>query len=355
MKKKTIIKKIIFLAAWTVVIGGIAFLLIAANSKRPAKFCRDVVVGIRGSGERHYVENAGILQTLEEAGGVLMGKPLDEISLKDLEFHLEQDQWIKRAELYFDREDVLHVFVEEREPVARIFTHSGVSFYMDSAGHKMHLLENLNARVPVITGFPSSIRKIKRDSLFMDDVKRIATYLYTHEFWNAQTGQVDITGDRNFEIIPVIGDHIIKIGKAENFEAKLDRVLLFYKKVLAKTGFNKYSVIDARFNNQVVGVHRGLVSSVDSVQLQKNIKELLESSNIQNLTSDILPGTGSRNDAFTRNTVQTVPEPTNPTPAERFEDSKPSVMNLQNQSNPMKTSENSQGAPKAVMPRRSGK
>src|SRR5690606_24948940 len=120
-----------------------------------------------------------------------------------------------------------------------------------------------NVRVPVITGFPSSVRKIKRDSLLIDDVKRIATYLYNHDFWSAQTGQVDITGDRNFEIIPVIGDHIIMIGKAENFEAKLDRVLLFYKKVLAKTGFNKYSVVDARFNNQVVGVHRGPVSSVD--------------------------------------------------------------------------------------------
>ncbi len=354
MKRKGTIRKIVFVTAWLVVIGGIASLLIAANSSRQARFCRDVVIGIKGSEERLYVEKASILQHLESARGVILGKPVDEISLKNLEFHLEQDQWIKRAELFFDREDVLHVFVEERVPVARIFTKSGASFYIDSAGNKMPLLENLNVRVPVITGFPVSIRKIKRDSLFMDDVKSIATYIHNHDFWNAQTGQVDITGDRNFEIIPVIGDHVIRIGKADDFQAKLDRVLLFYKKVLSKTGFNKYSIVDARFNSQVVGVHRGNVSAVDSVQLQKNIKELLERSNIQNLTNDMLPGTGSRNDAFARNTVNRVPEPTNPTPAERFENSEPGAMDLQNQSNPMKTNENSQGAPKAVMPRRSG-
>ena len=35
---------------------------------------------------------------------------------------LENNVWIRDAELYFDNKDVLHVTVTEREPVARIFT-----------------------------------------------------------------------------------------------------------------------------------------------------------------------------------------------------------------------------------------
>jgi cell division protein FtsQ len=106
-------------------------------------------------------------------------------------------------------------------------------------------------------------------------MKSVAQYIYNHEFWNAQVGQIDITAERKFELIPVIGDHVIKIGSVENIETKLNNLLLFYKQVLSKTGFNKYSVLDVQYEGQVVAANRGATSAVDSIQLKKNIQELL--------------------------------------------------------------------------------
>ncbi len=352
MERKYIIKRIIIIAAWLLVISGITTLLIAANKKHEVKVCSDVVIGIRGGGDQFYVEESDILLLLEKAAaGRLVQKPVREISLEALEQALIQDKWIKNANLYFDREDVLHVLVEERQPVARVFTVNGNSFYIDSSGARMPLLEKLSARVPLITGFTPAVKFNAKDSQMLHDVKKVATFIYHHPFWNAQAGQIDISKDGHFEIIPVIGDHVIRIGEAEGIEDKLERLLLFYKRVLAKTGFNKYSSLDVRFNGQVVGVHKGTTSVVDSVQLQKNINELLEKSNLQNLTSEMLPSSQGRNNASSEDAGVVYPNPyENPQPVKQ-------KSLLVHPSSPEKTKEKSSVEPKAVMPgnnRRSG-
>jgi cell division protein FtsQ len=82
-------------------------------------------------------------------------------------------------------------------------------------------------------------------------------------------GKIDITGEKLFELIPVIGDHIIKLGKGENVEEKLNRLFVFYKQVLGKVGFNKYAALDVQYDGQVVAIKKEPASPVDSVQLQR--------------------------------------------------------------------------------------
>jgi cell division protein FtsQ len=350
VSKKRIILRILFFAAWIVVICGITVLLIAANKKHEEKICRDVVITINGSGEKFYVESADIMALLEKAGkGKLVNRSIKKISIENLEKIIEKDKWIRDAEVYFDREDVMHVLVEEREPIARVMDVNGGSFYIDSAAHRMPLLEDVSARVPVFTGFTAAKKLYAKDSAMLQQVKQIAVYLYNNSFWNAQTGQVDITADGKFEIIPLIGDHVIRVGNANAIEEKLDRTLLFYRKVLAKAGFNKYSVIDVQFEGQVIGVHKGSVSAIDSIQLQKNIEELLEKSNIQNLTADMLPDSGRISDAGTK----PVPVKTNPIP---LENPVPATVKTAQGRNPVPVKTNSvnqnRRTPKAVMQRR---
>jgi len=280
-----------------------------------------VVVRIKGTGEKFYIEESDIKDQLEKtAGGSLVNKTLASISLVSLEKALEKNQWIKDAELYFDREDVLHVAVEEREPIARIFTAGGSSFYMDSSGHQMPLIDKVSARVPVITGYTNAKRLSVKDSILLKGVKQVAKFVYADAFWNAQIGQIDITPDRKFELIPVIGDHIIRIGSAENLEQKLARLFLFYKQVMSKTGFNRYSVVDVQYDGQVIGVNKGPASKIDSIQLQKNIEELLKNSTIQNVSDEMLPDAKSATDSVQYSMTaeyDSVSMKTNPNPATR--------------------------------------
>jgi cell division protein FtsQ len=272
------------------VICGITTLLVAANRKEKEHVCKDILIGIKGNEGKFYVEKEDVLKLMEKtANGFLLQQDITSINLKRLEEGLRTNPWIKNAELYFDSKDALHVFVEEREPIARVFTIAGNSFYMDSSGVRMPLLDKMSIRVPVITGFTSARKFNAADSALLQQTKQVAQFIYSNEFWNAQVGQIDITTERKFELILVIGDHIIKLGDGENVEEKLNRLYVFYKQVMSKVGFNKYAALDVEFKNQVVAVKKEPSSPVDSIQLKKNIEELMNRANMQNIDEDMLP------------------------------------------------------------------
>ena len=72
-----------------------------------------------------------------------------------METELEKNVWIKTAELFFDNNEILQVTVQEREPVARVFTPRGTTFYIDNELAMLPLSEKFSARLPVFTNFPS--------------------------------------------------------------------------------------------------------------------------------------------------------------------------------------------------------
>lgn len=258
-------------------LGGVITLLVAANGKAQAYTCSGIVISINNGGGRIYVEKEDVLKGLQKtANGSIVNKPTSNINLATLERSLEANPWIRDAELYFDTKDVLHVAVLERVPFARVFTTAGSSFYIDSAGRHLPLLESYSAKLPVVTGFTAAKRFTAADSILLQETKEVVRTISSDEFWNAQVGQIDITPERKFELIPLLGSHVIKLGSGNNTAAKLAKLMVFYKQVLPKAGFAKYSALDVQFDGQVVAVKRGAVSKVDSIQLMKNIAELME-------------------------------------------------------------------------------
>lgn len=278
------------LGGWLLVISGIASLLIAANSRQEDHVCKEILIGIKGNEGQFYVEREDVLKLMEKTmKGSVLQRAVTSINLAKLEKGLKTNPWIRNAELYFDSRDALHVFIEEREPVARVFTTAGNSFYMDSSGARMPLLDKMSIRVPVVTGFTSARKFRAADSALLQQTRQVVQFIFNNEFWNAQIGQIDITPERKFELIPVIGDHIIKLGDGDDVEEKLNRVYVFYRQVMSKVGFNKYAALNVEFEGQVVAIRKEPVSPVDSIQLEKNIEELMNRASMRNIDDDMLP------------------------------------------------------------------
>lgn len=182
----------------------------------------------------------------------------------------------------------------------------------------MPLLDKMSIRVPVVTGFTSARKFNAVDSSLLSQTKQVVQFLHSNNFWNAQIGQVDITTNRKFELIPVIGYHVIKLGDGENVERKLNNLFVFYKQVMSKVGFNKYAALDIEFTNQVVAIKKEPTSPVDSIQLQKNIEELMNKANMQTIEEDMLPDQDliAKSDSTVSITTQTnsVSSKTHPNP-----------------------------------------
>lgn len=280
MKIKNHIKKIFFFTLWLAIIGAVMVLLVAAMKIKSHKNCKAVRIEITGVEQIFFLDQADIRKSLTyNETDVPEGKPVAAFNLQALEEKLEKNVWVKDAQLFFDNNMVLHVHISEREPVARIFTNSGNSFFIDSSCHQMPLSDKMAVRLPVFTGFPTDRKNLNpEDSVLMRQVEHLAVFIAGNRFFKAQVAQVNITITRNFEMIPTIGNHIVLFGDGENYESKFRRLLIFYKEVLSHTGFDKYSTISVQYEKQVIGTRKGFVAKIDSVQAIKNIQQLIEES-----------------------------------------------------------------------------
>jgi cell division protein FtsQ len=269
--KKFSWKKLMLAMLWTTVGACTIVLLVAAARNQNGKRCKDVLVKIKGVDGVEYVSKKQILKTISGGRPDLMkGQLVKTFDLQQLEELLERNLWIRNAELFFDNNDVLHVDITEREPVARVFRTNGQSFYIDDMGEQLPVTNDQVARVPVFTSFPTETTAArKKDSVLQQQVKEMGRYILRNDFWMAQVEQVNIT-NYEFELVPKLGNHIIQFGAAEKMEPKFNRLLLFYKQIMNKTGWNYYSALDVRFDKQLVAVRRDSSSLFASFTVEQN-------------------------------------------------------------------------------------
>ena len=80
----------------------------------------------------------------------------------------------------------------------------------------------------------------------------LASFVYKDPFWKAQIMQVYINNEGDMELIPRVGNHTIILGDVSGLEDKFSKLMIFYKQGLSKTGWNEYSTINLKYNNQVI-------------------------------------------------------------------------------------------------------
>ena len=203
--------------------------------------------------------------------------PVKSLDLRKMEEKLELHPWIREAQLFIDNNGILKIKVTEREPVARIFTVGGNSYYIDSACEKLPLTDKIAVRLPVFTGFPADgTRLSKADKMLLRQVKNMSLFISKEPFWSAQIAQVDITPQRNFEMVPTVGNHIIEFGDGSDIESKFRRLFIFYEQVMSKSGLNGYQRVNVQFARQVIGKRSETrVSKYDSLLAVKKIQQLI--------------------------------------------------------------------------------
>lgn len=257
--KRYSIKKILLTTLWVVLGAASVLLLAAAIRKKDTSRCKGVEIIIKGADANVFVDEADIMQGIRQVeSGDPVGKPVGAFNLKMMEAQLEKNIWIKSAELFFDNNEVLRVNVQEREPVARVFTATGNSFYIDQELTMLPLSDKFSARLPVFTGFPSDARVLApADSSLLAEIRDVSLAIQQDTFCMALIDQVDITDRREFDMLPKVGNQLIRFGTGTDAEEKLNKLKLFYKEIMATTGLAEYSVISLQYKNQVVAKKRG--------------------------------------------------------------------------------------------------
>lgn len=157
------------------------------------------------------------------------------------------DEHAKSAEIYFTNNNNLEIRINEKN---LLYVSSPIlvrDIIWMKTEKKLKLSDTYTTYVPIVTGNIS-------DSIILKEIYIFAQYLNNNEFWDAQIDQIIVDKDQDIKLVTRVGGHLINIGSFDNIDTKLKRLFVFYKEGLNQFGWNKYSSINLKFDNQVVCV-----------------------------------------------------------------------------------------------------
>ncbi|MDR1004859.1 MAG: cell division protein FtsQ [Prevotellaceae bacterium] len=243
------LRKIGQILALTVVAGYLVVAVTAFNRKPADAVCHDIVLVVKDSVNAGFI-TAGEVKGLLAAKGISpVGRPMDDILCQTLERELSKHPLIANVNCYKTVGNDICVEVSQRIPVLRVLPATGESYYIDTKGKVMPPDAKCVAYLPVATG---QIEK----TFATTDLYHFALFLQRNKFWNAQIEQINVLPDQTVELVPRVGNHILYLGKPDNYAEKLERAKRFYELALNKVGWNKYARISVEFDNQIVCTKR---------------------------------------------------------------------------------------------------
>jgi len=203
---------------------------------------------------------------MDESRVKILGERVANIKLKTIEENLKQHQIIKMAEVYLTERGTLHVDIKQRNPFVRIFNNHGQSYYLDEEGNILPVVKSFSPHVLIVNGHINepfnpliikNIKKFRYDSLNRQqrciyDIFNLASFINNDEFWKSQIVQVYVNQKYEFELIPRVGSHIIDFGRADQMEEKFYKLKLLYTQGFNQLGWNLYSRINLKYENQIV-------------------------------------------------------------------------------------------------------
>ena len=206
--------------------------------------CEEVEIVITDSIEKYFLKEKDIVAYLNKANLYPLNKKGNEINTQNIENALLKNDIIETAEVIQTISGKIKIVISQKMPILRVFS-AGGSYYVDKSGNVMPSALGQAIYVPVASG---NIEK----SFAVSELYKFALFLQKEDFWNDQIEQIYVKSVNDIEIIPRVGDHKIILGSLDNYENKLKHLRLFYEQVIPKTGWEKYSVINLKYKNQIV-------------------------------------------------------------------------------------------------------
>ncbi len=232
-------------------IGG-GLLLLSAVKTKDAKPCNDIQIDYAKGQEGGFVNDKTINKIIEDLiQRKPKGTPLHLFDLKVIENALEQNAWVADAQLYFDNNQVLHIYIDEPRPVARCIDEKGKQFYLDPNLLEMPLSPEYHLDVPVFTGVPAK-RNTDKGKQLLGTIMAMGQWIVKDAFWLAQIAQIDVSKPGKIEMIPTLGNHVVELGDGTDPEGMFTRLGVFYKMLVAAGSIDTYERINASYSNQIV-------------------------------------------------------------------------------------------------------
>jgi cell division protein FtsQ len=222
-------------------LGVVVFLYAFSNERNSSRRIDKIAIEFKGD-DNLFITRDNVSKLLIQNEQPVTSIAKEVLVLNSLENTLNLNPMIKEAQVFVDVEGTLTAQVEQKKPIARVYTN--VSYYIDDQGSYMPLSANYSARVPLVTG---SIDKKQLQSVY-----KIAHKVQADEFLRKHV--VEIQQDKNKQLQLKLRGQIftVRLGNLEQLDKKINNLKAFYKKALKDNTLQDYQIVDLKFDNQVI-------------------------------------------------------------------------------------------------------
>ncbi len=220
------------------------------------KFYGQVVVQLENQ-DYSFIDKSDVIAMISERAGVNLNTiRLHEMSLRSIEKKVKSYNFVSDCEVARDLKGNLIVEIKQNHPIARILNqHSArAGGYLSEGGQLLPLSKSFTARVLLVSG--SGTEQILNGHFLESKAGKtfinFLNYIDKNAFWKAQITQIEIDKKGRLKLLTQVGSQIVLFGEAENFEAKLKKLDIFYEKIIPNKGWNRYKTVNLEFENQIV-------------------------------------------------------------------------------------------------------
>jgi cell division protein FtsQ len=178
--------------------------------------------------------------------------PVSKWDMSELEHRIETNPFVKDAQVYRDVKGNVLVKVAQRRPIARIYHREEKDKYIDEYGDLLPTAASYTARVPIVEIKGLKWEKNLHETEYGANLHQLLQYIEQDEFWRAQIAHIYVQRDGEIEMIPQVTRQKILFGTPEDIDKKFERLKIFYTKILPVKGWNTYTTVNLKFNDQII-------------------------------------------------------------------------------------------------------
>jgi len=225
----------------------LSFLVGFSTYRHATKELNNIEIKIDHDSGFYFVDenlvNKSISNEHFDVKNVLIG----DLEIGNVESILEDNLFVKDAEVFKKVNGDLHIEIEQQSPIARIINDTE-EYYLTEDLNKMPLSNLHSAEVILVGG-----NIVKED---FDGIKNIVDYLMADKLLKKHIIAIKKVRPNSFNLLINNGEYYIEFGDLTNIEDKFENLKLFYDQYLGKVGVNYYKSINLKFENQIVATKR---------------------------------------------------------------------------------------------------
>lgn len=253
---KNILKKTSMGLLLTGVLAGACVL--GSNERRKTR-CEGIEITIEDSMSTRFVTEKTVMGYLEKDYEGLIGTQIDSIDLYRIESILTEKSPILNCEAYITGRGRLKISVIQRKPAVMLQTKSD-GFYSTSDGFLLPLQPDFTEELLTIEGqIPLTAKDCDNgrpeepsDREWLERILKLADFINSSRIWKHRIASLECESSGEILIRPGDGSVTFLFGHPKDIETKFDKMQMYYERITADKGDDRYDVVDLRFRDQIV-------------------------------------------------------------------------------------------------------